>query len=62
MVDYFPWAFGFCVSGTPLVMAFDAIFEVAGGADVVTTVFQALEYVEMERHKQKKPVTPLIRR
>ena len=59
MVDQFPRAFGFCVSGTPLVVATDTILEVFGGTDVVGAVFEALEYVDMERHK-KKPIRFLI--
>ena len=49
----FPWSLGFSVLRTPLVMPFNPILEIVGGADVVAAVFEALKYVDMERHKQK---------
>jgi hypothetical protein len=61
MIYQAPWTFGFGVFRTPLVMPFNPICQIIGGADVIRTIILGLDYVNIERHNQKKPVTPLNR-
>jgi hypothetical protein len=48
-----PGTFGLGIFRTPLVMPFNPICQIIGRADVVRTIILGLDYVNIERHKQK---------